>query len=205
MLLSRPVNSNDLKFHADVSRFCICATIFYEHVHKNMPKILNDVHNRAIAAAKAEIETSGYDHLTMRGIADRLNISAGTLYHYFADKEALVGALVKEDWEPVKTKLWKTAGKKRSAAEVCRLLYDTVSAFSLSHQNIFAASSARALPKDSFHLRFVDELAELICEKGAEREYAVAIAELILAMVRERQAYETYEHAIRKLTGEESV
>lgn len=170
-----------------------------------MPKILNDVQNRAIAAARAEIDKSGYDHLTMRGIAERLNISAGTLYHYFADKEALVSALVKEDWEPVKAGLWKNAGKKRSAAEVCRLLYDTVSAFSRSHQNIFTSSSAKALPSDAFHLRFVEELAELIFEKGVEKKYAVAASELILAMVREKQAYETYEHAIGKLTGEENI
>ena len=38
----------------------------------------------------------GYASLTMRGLAEQLGVSTGTLYHYFAGKEALFQAMVRQ-------------------------------------------------------------------------------------------------------------
>ncbi len=49
----------------------------------------------AIVEATARIlESQGHDRFTTNAVAERAGVSIGTLYQYFPDKEALVGALI---------------------------------------------------------------------------------------------------------------
>ena len=49
----------------------------------------------AIIEATARIlENQGYDGFTTNAVAERAGVSIGTLYQYFPDKEALLGALI---------------------------------------------------------------------------------------------------------------
>lgn len=47
-----------------------------------------------LAEARGISEREGIEHLTMRRLADRLGVAPNTLYSHFADKEALLDALV---------------------------------------------------------------------------------------------------------------
>lgn len=49
-------------------------------------------------AARTLFVERGIDAVTMREIAKKINYSATTLYHYFADKEALLQAVCDEDF-----------------------------------------------------------------------------------------------------------
>ena len=49
--------------------------------------------NAMTDAALALFSEGGLDAVSMRGLAARLNISAMTPYHYFADKAELLSAL----------------------------------------------------------------------------------------------------------------
>lgn len=46
-----------------------------------------------LAAARALVEAEGLDALTIKGLADRLDCAVGTMYTYFASKEALIAAV----------------------------------------------------------------------------------------------------------------
>lgn len=56
-------------------------------------------------AARTLFVERGIDAVTMREIAKKINYSATTLYHYFADKEALLQAVCDEDFLALATGL----------------------------------------------------------------------------------------------------
>jgi AcrR family transcriptional regulator len=59
-------------------------------------------HSRALArrvildATESLLLEGGYENLSMRRLAERCGCAAPTIYHYFGDKERLVGALLEE-------------------------------------------------------------------------------------------------------------
>ncbi|WP_414529484.1 TetR/AcrR family transcriptional regulator [Nodularia chucula] len=63
-----------------------------------MPKIVNHEQYRKQLLSQCFdlFAEKGYGALTMREIAESLNVSTGTLYHYFASKQALFEQLVEE-------------------------------------------------------------------------------------------------------------
>ena len=63
-----------------------------------MPKILDNVRERAVEAAREIILRDGYDAMTVRMISRKLGIGLGTLYNYFPAKEYLAAAVMMEDW-----------------------------------------------------------------------------------------------------------
>jgi AcrR family transcriptional regulator len=65
---------------------------------KSMPKLVDHVSYRKQLLAQCFdlFAERGYSSLTTRQIAESLNVSTGTLYHYFPTKEALFQQLVEE-------------------------------------------------------------------------------------------------------------
>ena len=63
-----------------------------------MPKLVDHVQYRKQLLGQCFdlFSTRGYSALTTRQIAEALNVSSGTLYHYFPTKEALFQQLVEE-------------------------------------------------------------------------------------------------------------
>lgn len=49
--------------------------------------------------AREQVDREGVESLHIRDIAARAGVASGTVYHYFAHKEALLLALTKEYWE----------------------------------------------------------------------------------------------------------
>lgn len=62
-----------------------------------------------LAAGRGLLEREGYAALGMRAVADRAGVSPGTLYTYFASKEALFAALYTERLEELERELRKNA------------------------------------------------------------------------------------------------
>ena len=58
-----------------------------------------DVRRRILEAAHDLFETRGYENVTMRAVADAIEYSPTTIYHHFANKDALVEALCFSDVE----------------------------------------------------------------------------------------------------------
>ena len=62
-----------------------------------------------LAAGRGVLERDGYAGLGMRAVADRAGVSPGTLYTYFASKEALFAALYTERLEALERELREEA------------------------------------------------------------------------------------------------
>jgi len=58
-----------------------------------------DVRRKILDAAHDLFEARGYENVTMRAVADAIEYSPTTIYHHFANKDALVEALCFADFE----------------------------------------------------------------------------------------------------------
>jgi AcrR family transcriptional regulator len=57
-----------------------------------------EVRRKILDAARDLFATRGYDHVTMRAVADAIEYSPTAIYHHFEDKDDLVRALCNEDF-----------------------------------------------------------------------------------------------------------
>jgi len=68
-----------------------------------------EVRRRILDAARELFAREGYDHVTMRAIADAIEYSPTTIYNHFEDKDDLVEALCNEDFAQLLAALTATA------------------------------------------------------------------------------------------------
>ncbi len=59
-----------------------------------------------IDAALFTFAREGADRATLAGIAAAAGVTRGAVYHHFADKDALLGAVLGETWEVVAAPVW---------------------------------------------------------------------------------------------------
>ncbi len=66
--------------------------------HERRERERAELRNRIIAAARELFASRGVEAVTMRAVADRVEYTATALYSHFADKNALLHAIVTEDF-----------------------------------------------------------------------------------------------------------
>ncbi len=81
-----------------------------------MPKIIDNVRERAIAEARRLMLEESYENLTIRRVAAGLGVAVGTLYNYFSSKDFLIAGVMLEDWQTIMSHLAKEAGVDHAAA-----------------------------------------------------------------------------------------
>ena len=64
-----------------------------------MPKILFDVREKLLQAARKSLKENGYQALSVREIARTCGIGTGTVYNYFHSKDELLALVILEDWD----------------------------------------------------------------------------------------------------------
>ncbi len=74
-----------------------------------------------LLAATALLDAGGYGALTMRAIAERAGMSAGTIYQYYAGKESVFSALMERRMEAMRGAIEGTA-RSKGLAHVLRAI-----------------------------------------------------------------------------------
>jgi len=96
-----------------------------------------ELKTRIIEAAAAIIAEEGYDRLSIRGIAERIEYSPAIIYHYFRDKGEIVAHLVEVGYRRIADSV---KGAPVYADDPVRTLYEAFSAYSrivLESPNLF--------------------------------------------------------------------
>jgi AcrR family transcriptional regulator len=108
--------------------------------------------DRILSAAKAVLEGEGMDRLTIRRVAQRAELSPMALYRHFADKDALLNALMEDGlaaWEKVVRGI-----RARDPLEWLETLGEVFLEFALTQPHRFDAAfflpapAARRFPDD---------------------------------------------------------
>ncbi|MGV7116068.1 TetR/AcrR family transcriptional regulator [Paenibacillus kyungheensis] len=79
--------------------------------HARRERDNEQLRSKIMDAARTLFVTEGYAHVSMRKIADRIEYSPTTIYHYFANKEAIVQELLREVYSQFFTVLTKQANE----------------------------------------------------------------------------------------------
>lgn len=132
-------------------------------------------------AARQLFVRDGYEATSMRAIASKAGCSAGILYHYFEDKQAIMARLVREAFVAMRQRLSAIRDDKAPAAGRLRRSLRAYIDFALDHPHHYSLLFSkpheyRAMP--DLHLAFSEEGgATFGCLRAVVRE---AIAEGVL-------------------------
>lgn len=104
-----------------------------------MPKIIEDVENRILRAARTRLLGGDLSSFSARGIAEDCGIAVGTIYNYYRDKESLMAAVMAQDWQAELKKAEAEIARLPSPEEGIRCLYGAIRAFSRLYETVWAS------------------------------------------------------------------
>ena len=107
-----------------------------------MPKIIENLREKLVFEAKRQVAERGYAALTIRSVAAACGVGVGTVYNYFASKDALVAGFMLEDWQRCIRAIEAAGTDAQTAEPVIRCIYDQVNDFIALYQSLFSDEAA---------------------------------------------------------------
>ena len=112
-------------------------------------------HETILEAARDLIAEGGIEAMSMRAVAERVGVSATAIYHHYANKQALVDAVVRLAFERFGAEMQAAADRHpRGSLQRVRALGEAYARFALEHEASFRIIFSIAAPT----LRDIDEL-----------------------------------------------
>lgn len=128
-----------------------------------MPKIIKNLREDILRAAKKQISISGYKNTTIRSVAVECNIATGTVYNYFGSKETLIASFILEDWVECTKLIAEQPVENRQG--YLAFIYFTLKKFSEKYSSLFSDKDAKKEFGNVFferHKILREQLANLI-------------------------------------------
>ncbi len=155
-----------------------------------MPKIIEDVENRILCAARKRLLGGDLSSFSARGIAEDCGIAVGTIYNYYRDKESLLGAVMAQDWQAELQQAAKRIAAAPSPEAGVLCLYEAMGSFSRVYEAVWASyptgEGFGSLYRTRHRLllsQIEEQLSVLYGRFGPvpEKEQLILLSELILA------------------------
>ena len=169
-----------------------------------MPKLLDNIKQKAIEQARREMLSVEYRAMTIRRVAKELGIATGTLYNYFPSKEYLAAGVMLEDWQ-AQIHAFEAEPDTDDASEVVRRLFETVKDFTSRYRRSwvqYAEHDRSDSMRNQYHKVLVGQLGRYIRDAMPEREEWLApfLAEMVLRFGSDGHTrYEDIEKAVNVL------
>ena len=138
-----------------------------------MPKIIADPTNKIINASFDVLKKYGEEKFSMRLVAKKANISVGTIYNYYPDKEALLKVIDEKQGEILIKEISSFKAKGREQKECLEELYDKVYRVLDLEQ-----------PKDNILPALTKALGK-IGKEGLENDYLALIATVMIEGIKD--------------------
>lgn len=155
-----------------------------------MPKIIPELRESLVAAARSRLLSDTAHDLTVRQIAADCGTAVGTVYNYFPSKELLMAAVMLEDWQAAYASLLSGTAGAQSFEEGVRTIdaglrgFITLYAPAWRH---YAGGSHAADGSGAYHAMLISQLMALIgpllarFSPGIFGSEAEVLAEMLLA------------------------
>lgn len=130
-----------------------------------MPKIIPDVRNRILASARRQLIESGFNGLSLRGVAVDCNIAVGTTYNYFSSKADLANAVMEMDWEEAVQQAPTKKGEAASAPEGVCAIYRAIREFIARYSTVIdqeRSSTSSRRKVESHHQKLTSQIKEVL-------------------------------------------
>ena len=151
-----------------------------------MPKIIPELREKLLfAARKRLLEDEAHDFSTRQLAAD-CGVAAGTVYNYFPTKEALMAAVMLEDWQISLNRMEKAAERAESISKGLSELEALLRAFSKPYLPVWHSYNHPA-PLPEYHTVLIRQLSRILDlllqrqEKRCTETERTVLAELLLA------------------------
>ncbi len=171
-----------------------------------MPKILDQVENKILEAAKKQIFEEGIIDFSLRTIAKECDIAVSTIYNYYKNKEKLIETIILEDWFAALYKM-DVGIENASLIEegflvICTSIRDFIAkynkAWSQFHGSIYSIASRHQLLLDQIKVR-IERILEKF-EYEEDKKMSNILAECVLACSTHVEISETeYLYCIHRL------
>jgi len=89
-----------------------------------MPKVLSDIQKKILSTAESHFDQFGFEKTEMRDIARELNISVGTIYLHFENKQELFRQVIFQDWQKTESKLEELSQSQNRASAIFRSMLE---------------------------------------------------------------------------------
>lgn len=103
-----------------------------------MPKIINNLREKLMVKGREILIFKGYNSLNIRDLVKECDIAIGTFYNYYKNKDEIVNAIIKADWEKI---IASTATKMKNQdlnfKEKMYIMYDGVNEFLKNYLDTF--------------------------------------------------------------------
>ncbi len=163
-----------------------------------MPKIIDHDKHREKLLYKCFkfVASRGYANITMREIAKKLNISTGSLYHYFPNKEGMMKNMLELIIIREVEKAYNYSIQGDTIDERVDRLLRYIFKREMFFQNLLLiALDYSKLSSKKDHVKFIGRLAQFIQEKiseggfGLDRSFGVLMLNLISGILINRRLF----------------
>ena len=171
-----------------------------------MPKIIEDLPRRLMEEARRQVLESGYSSMTIRSVAKGCGVGTGTVYNYYASKDALVAAFLLVDWRDRMEKVCLCARSAEDPEYVLRSIHYNLAQFCTAYAAIFRDPAAAVGFSGSFgryHALLRSQLAEPVRGFCPDDFTAEFIAEAMLVWTVAGKPFEEIYQPVSKLFHKE--
>ena len=167
-----------------------------------MPKIIENLRENLLAEARRQIAECGYNTMTVRSVARACGVGVGTVYNYYASKDALVASFMLEDWNTRLTAIHAVGQYAQEPEPLLRCIYDQLTQFEATYHVLFqdaVAASSFAGSFSTYHVLLRSQLANPICRFCTDSFTAEFIAEALLSWTMAGKSFEEVFQIVKKL------
>ena len=106
-----------------------------------MPKKIINIQEKILQAARTILLEKGLEGFSLRSVAAQCDIAVGTIYNHYKDKEALMAAVMAEDWKNDLQQMYQRSQSASSLEEGIIAIFETLRAFCNQYEGIWASYS----------------------------------------------------------------
>lgn len=167
-----------------------------------MPKIIENLPEKLAEEARRQTMESGYAAMTIRSVAKSCGVGVGTVYNYYASKDALVAAFMLTDWKLALQAIHGCAETAGTEDAVLLSIYENLTAFLDRYDAVFRDQAAAAGFAGSFtryHGVLRSQLAQPLRKFCRDDFMAEFIAEALLTWTVAGKAFREIQPLVKQL------
>ncbi len=130
-----------------------------------MPKLIENIQETILEAAKCELLESDYSGFTIRTVAKKCGIAVGTIYNYFPSKDILAASVMLKDWNEALSAMRQGSCKSGTITEGLHAIYKEIEKFSSVYREVWSQYSFTGKFASEYserHNLLLNQLTEII-------------------------------------------
>ena len=173
-----------------------------------MPKLIPELEEKFLEAARKRIFDGEAGKLTIRQIAQDCGTAAGTVYNYFPSKQVLIAAVIQEDWEKCVQQMDVHTDSAPTAMEGLESICAALRVFTIRHSLFWDHYGGVGITRgklSNYHHQVITQI-ELPVRTLLERfdklfdpYLSMIIAEILLHAARNENGFSLVEPTLKKL------